>query len=101
MHAGKTSEGFDLLSGIRVGDLPLVQKRESLVIAGPFPAMPFPWKEADDMLTLLIKRAAELVHCRPGSPQEEEFNSLASAIEAYEVKRWAPSSRPPLHVWRR
>jgi hypothetical protein len=67
------------------------------MIAGPTPTRPFPWKEADDMLTLLIKRAAELVHCRPGSPQEEEFNSLANAIEAYEVKRWAPLPRPFVH----
>jgi hypothetical protein len=56
--------------------------------AGTAPAGPFPWKEADEMLTLLIKRAAQLIHCRTGSPEEEEFNSLANAIEAYEMKRW-------------
>jgi hypothetical protein len=35
MHAGKTSEGFDLLSGIRVGDLPLVQssKRPNRIVS--------------------------------------------------------------------
>ncbi len=35
MHAGKTSEGFDLLSGIRVGDLPLVQssKRPDRIVS--------------------------------------------------------------------
>jgi hypothetical protein len=35
MHAGKTSEGFDLLSGIRVGDLTLVQssKRPDRIVS--------------------------------------------------------------------
>jgi hypothetical protein len=35
MHAGRTSEGFDLLSGIRVGDLPLVQssKRPNRIVS--------------------------------------------------------------------
>ena len=58
------------------------------MIAETAPASSFPWKEADEMLTLLIRRAARLIHCRIGSPDEEEFNSLASAIEAYEIKRW-------------
>ena len=58
------------------------------MIAGSAPAGPFPWKEADEMLALLIRRAAGLIHCRPGSSEEEEFNSLANAIEAYEMKRW-------------
>jgi hypothetical protein len=44
------------------------------------------------MLTLLIKRAAALVNCMPGSPEETEFDLLARAIEAYDAKRW-PSSR--------
>jgi len=52
------------------------------------PGEPFPWDEADRMFTLLVRRAAELAHCRMGSPQEEEFDRLASAIEAYEEKRW-------------
>ena len=52
------------------------------------PGEPFPWDEADRMFTLLVKRAAELAHCRMGSPHEEEFDRLASAIEAYEEKRW-------------
>ena len=52
------------------------------------PSGPFPWKEADEMLTLLIRRAADLAHCRAGSSEEDEFTSLANAIEAYESKRW-------------
>jgi hypothetical protein len=71
------------------------------MIAGPVPAVPFPWKEADAMLSLLIKRAADLVHCRSGSPQEDEFNSLATAIEAYEAKRWPVSSRRSAESWGR
>jgi len=57
------------------------------------PGEPFPWDEADRMFTLLVKRAAELAHCRMGSPQEEEFDRLASAIEAYEEKRWPQGSK--------
>jgi hypothetical protein len=52
------------------------------------PDGPFPWDEADRMFTLLVKRAAELAYCHPGSPEEEEFDCLVSAIEAYEAKRW-------------
>ena len=52
------------------------------------PGEPFPWDVADRMFTLLVKRAAELAHCRMGSSQEEEFDRLASAIEANEEKRW-------------
>ena len=35
MHAGKTSEGYDLLSGIRMGDLSLVQnsKRQDRIVS--------------------------------------------------------------------
>jgi hypothetical protein len=40
------------------------------------------------MFTLLVKRAAELAYFHPGSPEEEEFDCLVSAIEAYEAKRW-------------
>ena len=36
------------------------------------------------MPTLLVKRAAELADCHPGSPKEEEFDRLTLAIEAYE-----------------
>ncbi len=45
------------------------------------------------MFTLLVKRAAELKDCHPGSPEEEEFDRLVSAIEAYEVKRWPDGLR--------
>ena len=61
----------------------------SLMAARNFPGEPFPWNEADRMFTLLVKRAAELAHCPPGSGEEEEFDRLASAIEAYEAKRWS------------
>ncbi len=60
---------------------------------GTAPGEPFPWNEADRMFVLLVKRASELAHCRTGSPQEEEFDRLASAIEAYEVKRWPRDRR--------
>lgn len=53
----------------------------------PSRGLPFPWAEADRRFTLLVKRAAELKDCRPGSP-EEEFDRLVIAIEAYEKKRW-------------
>jgi hypothetical protein len=56
------------------------------------PDGPFPWDEADRMFTLLVKRAAELKECHPGSPQEEEFDRLVSAMEAYEERRWAPAA---------
>jgi hypothetical protein len=48
------------------------------------PDGPFPWDEADRMFALLIKRAAELADCQPspGTPEEEEFDRLVSAIEA-------------------
>jgi hypothetical protein len=62
--------------------------KRSLMAARNFPGEPFPWNEADRMFTLLVKRAAELAHCSPGSVEEEEFDRLASAIEAYEAKRW-------------
>ena len=45
------------------------------------------------MFALLVKRAAELADCHPGSPEEEEFDRLVSAIEAYEAKRW-PNGPP-------
>jgi hypothetical protein len=48
----------------------------------------FPWKEADEMLNLLVERAVELVSSRPGSPQEKEFNTIAAAVENYAAKRW-------------
>ena len=48
----------------------------------------FPWKEADEMLNLLVERAVELVSSRPGSSQEKEFNTIAVAVENYAAKRW-------------
>ena len=59
-----------------------------LAVPRTVPNGPFPWDEADRMFTLLVKRAAELKDCHPGSPGEEEFDRLVSAIEAYEAKRW-------------
>jgi hypothetical protein len=53
----------------------------------------FPWKEADEMLNLLVERAVTLVSSRPGSSQEQEFNSIATAVESYAAKRW-PVSGP-------
>ena len=53
-------------------------------------AIPFPWKEADEMLTLLIERALALGNCAAGTVEEIEFDQLASAIEAYEAMRWPP-----------
>ena len=59
------------------------------------PDGPFPWDEADRMFALLVKRAAELADRRPspGTPEDEEFDRLVSAIEAYEAKRW-PDGAP-------
>jgi len=48
----------------------------------------FPWKEADEMLNLLVERALELVSSRPGSSQEKEFNAIAAAVENYAARRW-------------
>jgi len=48
----------------------------------------FPWKEADELLNLLVERAVELVSSSPGSSQEREFNSIAAAVESYATKRW-------------
>ena len=45
------------------------------------------------MFTILVKRAAELADCKPGSPEEEEFDRLVGAIDAYEARRW-PEGRP-------
>jgi len=55
--------------------------------AGALPLQSFPWKEADEMLTLLVGRAAVLINCVPGSPGEREFDELACAIKAYDAKR--------------
>jgi hypothetical protein len=52
------------------------------------PGNVFPWKEADQMLNLLVERAVELVSSSPGSSREKEFNSIAAAVEGYAAKRW-------------
>ena len=57
-------------------------------MAKDVPKGAFPWDEADRMFTLLVKRAGALADSKSGSPEEEEFDRLASAIEAYEAKRW-------------
>ena len=65
--------------------------RKALVVAPRIvPDGPFPWDEADRMFTLLVKRAAELSDRQPspGTPDDEEFDRLVSAIEAYEARRW-------------
>lgn len=48
----------------------------------------FPWKEADEMLNLLVERAVGLVSSSPGSSQEKEFNTIAVAVENYAARRW-------------
>ena len=63
MHAGRTSEGYDLLSGIRMGDLSLVQnsKRpdrivsrvQSIIEQHPDPEAP----EDGSMMEALIRAA--------------------------------------------
>ena len=58
--------------------------------AAPLSFWLFPWEEADEMLTLLVSRAAKLVNCGPGSPEEQEFDQLVNAIQAYDAKRWPP-----------
>ena len=63
-------------------------ERQRFAVQRTVPGGPFPWDETDRMFSLLVKRAHELKDCHPGSPQEEEFDRLVSAIEAYEVKRW-------------
>lgn len=45
------------------------------------------------MFTLLVKRAAELANAPAGSLEEEEFDVLSNAIEAYEAKRWPEGLR--------
>ena len=39
------------------------------------------------MYLLLIRRAAELRHPLPGSPEEEELDCLENALDAYETAR--------------
>jgi len=56
------------------------------------PSDQFPWNEADKLFTLLVRRAAALANAAPGSAEEEEFEVLANALEAYEAKRWPEST---------
>ncbi len=43
---------------------------------------------ADAMFLLLVRRTADLQVCREGSPDAEELEYLAHAIDAYEAKRF-------------
>jgi len=56
----------------------------------------FPWEEADEMLALLVSRAAKLVNYGPNSPEDQEFDQLVRAIQAYDAKRWPPRCRSRL-----
>jgi len=47
----------------------------------------FPWFEADAMYLLLVRRAADLRDCKPGSAEEEERDCVWAVLEAYEAKR--------------
>jgi hypothetical protein len=64
-----------------------------MAASGKPSAEPFPWNEADRMFTLLIRRAAEVLRAMPGSPEAEEFEAFASAVDAYEAKRWPEGLR--------
>ncbi len=44
--------------------------------------------EADAMHALLVHRADRLEGCIEGSPEEQEYSSIVSAIVAYEQWRW-------------
>jgi hypothetical protein len=63
-----------------------------VVVTRNVPEGVFAWDEADRMFTLLVKRAAELAECKPGSPEEEEFDRLVGVIDGYEAKRWPDGS---------
>ena len=52
-------------------------------------------READAMHALLSKRAADLMGCTEGSPEEAELSTLADVIDAYEGKRWASWTAAP------
>ena len=44
--------------------------------------------EADALHALLVQRADRLEGCTEGSPEEQEYASIVSAIVAYEQRRW-------------
>ena len=44
--------------------------------------------EADAMNALLVHRADQLEGCIEGSPEEQEYSSIISAVVVYERKRW-------------
>ena len=50
--------------------------------------------EADVMHALLVQRADALEGCTEGSSEATELAFLASAIEAYEAKRWPDGKEP-------
>jgi hypothetical protein len=54
----------------------------------------FPWTEADALYLLLLRRADQLRAYCSDPAYKEEIDGLWSAIETYEARRWADSSRP-------
>jgi len=59
-----------------------------MLVVPPNQARDFPWTEADAMYLLLVRHAADLRKCGPGSPEEEQLDRVWNTIEAYEAKRW-------------
>jgi hypothetical protein len=64
----------------------------------PQDAAAFPWTEADAMYLLLVRYAADLRNCKPGSEQEEEFDRVSHTLQAYEGKGWAKRKWPRLRL---
>ena len=52
------------------------------------PRIAFPWHEADAMFLVLVKRLSAIRDCGLGSADEEEWDTLIAAIDAYEARRW-------------
>jgi hypothetical protein len=48
----------------------------------------FPWREADAMFLLLIRRVADLEAAEHAASQEEELDCVSNVVAAYEAKRW-------------
>ena len=46
------------------------------------------------MYLLLVRYAADLRNCEPGSEQEEEFDRVSHTLQAYEGKRWDRPEAP-------